>query len=137
MNVEIVSFKINQKNTRQGYAEIKFTDLGLTIRDVAVHHFTDKGDRWWFAMPSRQYTDREGATKYWANVVFDDEPNKTFQTVAMNALRAYVPSLFGDEPQRRVEPPRQRPAQAPSYADRREHAATARPSPNLNDDIPF
>lgn len=61
MTIEIVDFKLYQKNTLQGFATVRMENIGLEIRDIALHQ---KNDKEWLTMPARPYEDSEGNQKY-------------------------------------------------------------------------
>jgi hypothetical protein len=61
MGLEITKFRAVDKNTLRGFLSVRMGNMGLEIRDIAVH---EKNGSRWLQMPSRPYTDNQGATKY-------------------------------------------------------------------------
>lgn len=99
MRVSCTFWKPDVRNTRQGYCAIKFDDVGLVLRDVIVHKFSNQeGTRWWLALPSRQYINRDGEQKFWAYALFDDGASgDLFQAAGLAAVFARAPELRRDE----------------------------------------
>jgi DNA-binding cell septation regulator SpoVG len=62
--VRIDAHKVYQKNTLKGFIDFTLLDVGLAIHGASVH---EKESRRWISMPSRSYTDAEGA--HWTPIV--------------------------------------------------------------------
>lgn len=99
MRLSCSFWKADIRNTRQGFCSIKFDDIGLVLRDVVVHKFTNQeGTKWWLALPARQYTNRDGEQKFWAFALFDDRVSgDLFQAAGLAAVFARAPELRSDE----------------------------------------
>ena len=80
---------------RKGYCELRLPDVGIVIRDVAVHVFDQaKPPRCWVSMPAREYTDRNGERKFWAFLWFDRDANEQLQDQAREQLKKLAPEIF-------------------------------------------
>jgi len=100
MAIQVTGFREFKKNTLLGFATLRMTNIGLEIRDCTIH---EKDGKKWVGLPSRQYTDQEGETKYSYIVHFySDDVWKKFQSAALAALEPHLkkledqPSTFGD-----------------------------------------
>jgi hypothetical protein len=95
LRVSVVSWKKDQKNTRQGYAELRIDDVGLNIKDVAVHKLgPDRGNKVFVSLPAKEYTDKSGEKKYWAFVYFPERARSDeFQAAAVAAIGAHLRAL--------------------------------------------
>ena len=80
MAIEIVDFRPMDKNTLRGFVTIRMTQIGLEIRDVALH---EKNGQRWIQLPSRPYTGRDGTTKYSYILDFYDKPMRDRFTAAV------------------------------------------------------
>lgn len=131
MNVTILRWKPDEKNTRKGYADFRLDDIGLTIKECAVHKFgADRGGKVWIAFPARQYEDQTGKTKFFNFLQFDKDANEIFQTAAKRALKAHIGggNTMPSQKTKRAYGEAQAPLglKQPTEID-----------PGLNDEIPF
>jgi hypothetical protein len=87
MAIEITSFKPFVKNTLQGFATIRLTNIGLEIRDVCLHQ---KNDRRWIQLPARPY--EKGGQTLWSPLIefFDKSLATRFQKSALDALDQFL-----------------------------------------------
>ena len=91
MAVEILKYKEFQKNSLQGFVDLKMTQVGLDIRGCTYH---EKNGKRWIGLPGREYKDN-GETK-WANILkFDDEFHWKFQKAALEALDRHILGKWG------------------------------------------
>ncbi len=87
MAIEIVSFRPFPKNTLQGFATLRLTNIGLEIRDICLH---EKNGKRWLAMPAKPY-EKDGKTVYAYIIDFYDKGRSDqFQAVALKALDAFM-----------------------------------------------
>ena len=93
MKIICKKFSSFERNTLRGFAEINFADLGMTIRDVAVH--TKNGATW--AQPPAKPQIKDGAVvkddagkiQYSAIVEFGSrEAQDKFSAAVIEAVRA-------------------------------------------------
>jgi len=70
MAVEIVSFKEHVSNTLRGFADVRMTNIGLTMKAIGVHQ--KNGSRW-VTMPSKAYAKKDGSQGYEPIVEFYDK----------------------------------------------------------------
>jgi hypothetical protein len=85
MGLEIVKFRLCNKNTLRGFLSVRMTGVGLEIRDVSLH---EKNGKKWLAMPSRPYEDSEGNRKY-AFILdwYDSDRKAQFEAEVLRLLR--------------------------------------------------
>jgi len=88
MALEIVEFRPHQKNTLQGFLTLRFTNVGLEVRDLALHK---KNGKRWLQLPSKPYTKPDGS-QGWSYIVnfYEKERYYQFQDVALKALDAFL-----------------------------------------------
>ena len=55
LTVECVEFKVLEKNTLRGFAEIRIPGMRMRIKDIAIH---EKGGRRWAALPGKPQIDK-------------------------------------------------------------------------------
>jgi hypothetical protein len=85
--IEIVSFKPFVKNTLQGFATVRLTNIGLEIRDATLHQ---KNGKRWIQFPSKAY-EKNGKTLWSAIVDFYDRTRgDQFQRTALDALDQFL-----------------------------------------------
>lgn len=85
MNLEISKFREVNKSTLQGFLSVKINDLGLEVRDIALHR---KNGSEWLQMPSRPYIDSAGNKKYAFILDWFNAQDKTqFETKVFGLLR--------------------------------------------------
>lgn len=87
MAIEIVSFKPFSKNTLQGFATIRMTNVGVEIRDVTLH---EKNGKRWIQLPSKSY-EKDGKA-LWACILdfYDKSRGEQFQKATLAALDAFL-----------------------------------------------
>jgi hypothetical protein len=90
-----------RRSTLQGFAEITIQDIGLTIKDVAVHDRS--GSRW--AQPSARpqvrgaalVTDDRGKVQYFPIIEFTSrEAREEFSKGVIAAVLARIPRVFDE-----------------------------------------
>ena len=83
MAVEVTSFKPFQKNTLQGFATLRLTNIGLEIRDVCLH---EKSGKRWVQLPSKSY--QKDGKQLWTYVLdfYDKSRAAQFQNAALSAI---------------------------------------------------
>lgn len=98
MNLSISNWEDDARNTRRGYLSVTFHDIDMIVSDIVAHCVTrdDGSERWWFALPAREYTRRDGSKGFWHYVRFKD-PGKAaaVQSAILFSLRNTVPNLVG------------------------------------------
>jgi hypothetical protein len=87
MAIEVVSFKPFQKNTLQGFATIRMSNIGLEVRDVCLHQ---KDGRRWIQLPSKAY-EKDGKT-LWSYILdfYDKARGEQFQQATLVALDNFL-----------------------------------------------
>lgn len=87
MAIEITSFKPHAKNSLRGFLALRLTNIGLEIRDAALH---EKSGKRWIQLPSRAY-EKDGTTK-WSPIVdfYDKSRADQFQKAALEALDQFT-----------------------------------------------
>ncbi|MGO9530566.1 MAG: hypothetical protein ACLP3B_05230 [Syntrophobacteraceae bacterium] len=86
MSVLITSYKPYQKNTLQGFATIRLTNIGFEIRDVTIHQ--KNGSRW-IQLPAKlvQRPADQGGDHWFAIVDFYDKARKDqFQAAVLSRI---------------------------------------------------
>jgi hypothetical protein len=104
MNIKVEKFRPLRKGASlRGFADFTLTEVGLCIRDCAVHRFDD---RWWLSLPGKPLVHSDGSpvlnghgkpqySNYCAFVTRGAEG--TFQREAIAALHAAHPELVEDD----------------------------------------
>jgi hypothetical protein len=96
--IEIVHFRKFEKNTLQGFLEVKLPTSGIIVRDIAVHW---KNDNRWLSMPSRSYQKQDGETAFVPLVAFSDKKRwYRFQNLTFAALDEYISKQQPPEPEK-------------------------------------
>jgi hypothetical protein len=87
MALEIISFKPFVKNTLQGFATVRMSNIGLEIRDVCLHQ---KDGKRWLQLPSKAYK-KNGKTA-WSYILdfYDKTRGEQFQKSALEALDRFI-----------------------------------------------
>jgi hypothetical protein len=92
--IECLKFKPIAKGALIGYADLYIEKMGIEIYGCAVFQ---SGNRKWLSMPSREYKDPQGATKYLSIVRFRDKNHMdAFSDAAIQAIdqfRAQQPQV--------------------------------------------
>ena len=87
MAIEITDFRSCEKNTLQGFATARLTNVGLEIRDIALHQ---KNGKRWFQLPAKPYQKPDGSQGWSYIVSFYEKKNyHQLQEVALKALDAF------------------------------------------------
>lgn len=83
MAIQVVRFQSFQKNTLQGFLSLRMSNIGLEIRDLALH---EKDGKRWVQMPAKPY-ERDGKVS-WSSVLdfFDKARAAQFQRAVLAAL---------------------------------------------------
>lgn len=88
MNVRCEKFRECVRNSLQGFADLILEPPGIRLHDCTFNQGSDGSE--WVGLPSRQYEDHKGETKY-ARLV--DFATRTayyqFQTAAKDAIRQF------------------------------------------------
>jgi len=88
MSIEITRFREFKKNSLIGLCNILMTNIGLEIRDAAVH---EKDGKRWVGLPSRPYEKEVGSTGYSYIVKFLDKGKYAqFQKLALEVLEQHI-----------------------------------------------
>jgi len=69
--IEIINYKPYQKNTLQGFLDLRMTQIGLEIRGICVH---EKNGSRWLQLPSKPYTKEDGSQGWQYILEFYDKP---------------------------------------------------------------
>lgn len=99
MKLTCTDWRPLNRNTLQGFAAIKIEDLGLLVRDVAVH---EKAGRRWAQLPAKpQIRDGaavvgpDGRVTYFPMLEFDSRPRRdAFSNAVCVAILARDPKAF-------------------------------------------
>lgn len=88
MAIEVQSFRSYQKNTLQGFATIRLSNIGLEIRDVCLH---EKDGKRWIQLPAKPYQKTDGK-QGWTYILdfYDKARAEQFQKLALQALDIYL-----------------------------------------------
>lgn len=70
MTVECMEFKSHNNGNLLGFANFWIPKMGMEIYGCSLHQ---KGDQRWVNLPSREYKDKEGMTKYMPVIRFRDK----------------------------------------------------------------
>jgi hypothetical protein len=97
MKIVCREFLLLHRNTLQGFAEITIQDIGLTIKDVAIH---DKNGSRWAQPPARAQvragavvTDDNGKVQYFPIIEFTSrEARDEFSKGVIAAVLARLPA---------------------------------------------
>lgn len=91
--IEIVAFKPYIKNTLRGFLTVRLSNIGLEIRDIAVH--LKNGNRW-LQLPAKPYEKPDGS-QGWNYILsfYEKDTFNRFQEVALKALTAYQRKVGG------------------------------------------
>lgn len=87
MAIECVKFTKYEKNTLQGFVSLRFPTTDMTIHDCTLHK---KNQSRWIGLPSKKYTDENGATQYAPIVDFAETTYKAFQKQALDAVDLFL-----------------------------------------------
>lgn len=87
MAIEIVDFRTHEKNTLKGFVTVRLTNVGLEVRDLALHQ---KNGKRWLQLPSKPYQKPDGS-KGWSYIIsfYEKDRYNQFQAVALKALDAF------------------------------------------------
>ena len=87
MAIEVVKFRAYSKNTLQGFLTVRLSNVGLEIRDIALHM---KNGKRWLQLPSKPYQKDDGA-QAWSYILafYDKHRHKQFQEMTLKALDAF------------------------------------------------
>ena len=101
MSIEIVSYRKYEKNTLQGFLNLRMTNIGLEIRDITVHQ---KNGKRWLSLPAKAVPSKEsdGKPSYVAILEFYDKTYlEKFQSATLMALDRWVSEHPSDMPEKR------------------------------------
>lgn len=86
-NIEVMAVKHYSKGALRAFADIYIPKMGLEIRGISLFA---KGPNKWANLPSKEYQDESGATKYSPIVRFrEDDVYKTFRQQLVEAIVEY------------------------------------------------
>jgi hypothetical protein len=89
MSIEVVKFKPYAKGPLMGFADIFVTKMGLEVNGVSVFN---KDGKKWVGMPSREYKNEAGETKYAPIIRFRDKnQNDKFCGLVLEAVLKAIP----------------------------------------------
>ena len=99
MAVAVLEFRPYVKQTLRGFLTVRLTNVGLEIRDLALHK--QNGKRW-LQLPARPYTKPDGSQGWSYLVSFYEKTRfEQFREVALRALDEYRRQAEGNERDRR------------------------------------
>jgi len=116
MTIKCTSFRPFKRNTLFGFAEIVISELGLKLKDVALH---EKANSRWAALPAKpQIKDgslvknADGKLEYFSIADFTSrEIRDAFSAAVVRAVLEHSPTAFDDEQ------PKQAPASGGRFHD--------------------
>ena len=84
--IKIISYQPVKKGTCTGFITIRFTKIGLEIRDCVVHK---KNDSRWIQLPAKPY--KEGELTKWNHIIkfYMRDKADQFQRLVLNAFDEY------------------------------------------------
>jgi hypothetical protein len=87
MAIEITDFRTHEKNTLKGFLTVRLTNVGLEIRDLALH---EKNGSRWLQLPAKPYEKPDGS-KGWSYIIsfYEKKNYHQFQEVALKALDSF------------------------------------------------
>lgn len=85
--IEIVSFRELNKNTLKGFVTVRLSNVGLEIRDIAIH---EKNGKQWLQLPAKPYAKQDGSPG-WSYILdfYDKDKLKSFQEVTLKMLQLF------------------------------------------------
>lgn len=82
--IQIVDFRFHQKNTLQGFLTVLLSDVGLEIRDIALHRRDGKR---WLQLPAKPYKKLDGSRGWSYILTFNRKQDfHLFQEVTLKKL---------------------------------------------------
>jgi hypothetical protein len=103
--IRCTRFRVFEKNTLKGFADLELTRVGLVIRDCTWH---EKNGKEWVGFPARSYTDKDGNTQWSPLVEFAEsagEARRQFQEQAVAAIHDFIEECDAEVTyERRQEP---------------------------------
>ena len=93
--IEVTDFRPYVKNTLQGFLTIRMTNVGLEIRDLALHK--QNGKRW-LQLPAKPYKKPDGS-QGWSYILdfYEKARFNQFQEVTLKALDAFQRQAGGND----------------------------------------
>ena len=82
--MEITNYKLINKGCLLAKFDVSISDWGLTIRDCGLF---EKDGRKWISLPNRQYQSRDGLTKNFDYVVFDQKMRSRFEKACLEKIQ--------------------------------------------------
>ena len=103
MSVECMEFKPHANKNLLGFANFWVPKMGLEIYGCSLH---EKEGRRWINLPSREYKDNEGVTKYMPVIRFRDKDHySAFMDACKRAIDEWsAANLSQSEAPKAVEP---------------------------------
>jgi len=89
--IRCLKFRPYQKNTLQGFADLKLSRVGIIIHDCTFHRH--QNGREWVGFPARSYNDKDGNTQRQALIEFAPDAKRTreqFQEQAIAAIYEFA-----------------------------------------------
>ncbi len=98
--VEVTKWRRDKRGTRVAFVSLLLPEIALSIRDVAVHRFTEGNtDRLWISMPSRTYTDNEGRAQSFALFWFSRPVHEQIADAVFDRLKTIAPDMLATKQQ--------------------------------------
>jgi hypothetical protein len=102
LTIKCTGFRQFRRNTLFGFAEIVIEEIGLRLKDIAIH---EKADSRWAQLPAKpQMKDgalvknSDGKLEYFSIAEFTSRDIRdAFSTAVIRALLEHAPSAFDDE----------------------------------------
>lgn len=86
--IECINFRECKKGTLLGFADFALPKMGIEIHGCTVHK---KNDSKWVNLPSKEYQNKEGETKYAPIVKFIElDHYRGFQKHALEAVNKFL-----------------------------------------------
>ena len=87
MAIQISDFRPYEKNTLQGFLTVLLSDMGLEIKDIALHR---KDGKRWLQLPAKLYRKPDGSQGWSYIVSFNTKKDfKLFQEVTLTKLDTF------------------------------------------------
>jgi hypothetical protein len=102
LTIKCTGFRPFRRNTLQGFCEVLIEELGLRLKDIAIH---EKGNSRWAQLPTKpQMKDgalvknADGKLEYFSIAEFTSrEIRDAFSAAVIRALLEHTPTAFDDE----------------------------------------
>jgi hypothetical protein len=93
MGVEILDFRLCNRNTLRGFAKVKLSQTGLIIDGITLH---ERNGQKWLSMQARKY-EKDDGEEGWARICYFEDRDvwDKFQVATLKAVAAYRPESEG------------------------------------------